>query len=125
MDLYCTSSADIGLIGTMFLVGCFVGSFMLPRAADIIGRKPIFILGLCIFMFVVVTSLFCYNLYFCFFLLFMGGISETGRYYVAYVYLVEFMPLKDQDAAGLYIFMAFGFTMMFIAVQFWFIFNFW
>ena len=125
MDLYCTSSADIGLIVTMFLVGCFVGSFMLPRAADIIGRKPIFILGLCIFICVVVTSLFCTSLYFCFFLLFMGGISECGRYYVAYVYLVEFMPEKDQDAAGLYIFMAFGFTMMFIAIQFWFIFDFW
>jgi len=95
MDLYCTSSADIGLIGTMFLVGCFVGSFMLPRAADIIGRRPMFILGLCIFISVVVASLFCTSYYFCLFLLFMGGISETGRYYVAYVYLVEFMPEKD------------------------------
>ena len=104
----------MGLIGTMFLLGCFLGSFALPRAADIIGRKPIFILGLCIYVCVVVSCLFCTSLYLCYFLLFMGGISETGRYYVAYVYVVEFMPLEHQDAAGLYIFLCFGVIMTFI-----------
>jgi len=74
------------------MAGCFVGSFILPRAADIVGRKPMFLVGLAIFMCVVVSSLFCTNIYFAYFLLFMGGISETGRYYVAYVYQIEFMP---------------------------------
>ena len=76
------------------MAGCFIGSFMLPRAADIVGRRPMFILGLVIFIGVVVASLFCKNIYLAYFLLFMGGISETGRYYVAYVYLIEFMPDK-------------------------------
>lgn len=65
---------------------------MLPRAADIVGRKPMFLLGLTIYMCVVVSLLFCTNIKLAYFLLFMGGISETGRYYVAYVYLIEFWP---------------------------------
>ena len=116
MDLYCASEVQIGSLGSSFMAGCFVGSFILPRAADIIGRRPMFLTGLIIFMAVVTASLFCKNLYLAYFLLFMGGISETGRYYVAYVYLIEFMPQKYQNSAGLYIFMVFGFIMTYIAM---------
>jgi hypothetical protein len=52
-------------------------------------------------------------------ILFMGGISETGRYYVAYVYCVEFYPKKYQDKVGLYIFVCFGVAMTSIALRFW------
>ena len=64
----------------------------MPRLADIIGRKPVYITGLIIFIFVVFSSFFCKSIYLAYFLLFMGGISETGRFYVAYVYFVEFFP---------------------------------
>jgi MFS family permease len=94
MDLYCVSDAAIGFIGSSFITGCFIGSFILPRLADIVGRKPMFLLGLTIFVAVVVASLFCTNINFVYFLLIMGGISETGRYYVAYVYLIEFFPAR-------------------------------
>ncbi len=116
MDLYCVSEVQLGSLGSSFMAGCFFGSFILPRAADIIGRKPMFVTGLVIFICVVTASLFCRNLYLAYFLLFMGGISETGRYYVAYVYLVEFMPQRYQNNAGLYIFMVFGFIMTYIAL---------
>ena len=125
MNLYCDSSVQIGSLGSSFMAGCFIGSFMLPRAADIVGRKPMFLLGLAIFICVVVASLFCKSIYLAYFLLFMGGISETGRYYVAYVYLIEFMPDRYQNNAGLFIFMAFGFVMTFIAMQFWFVIKYW
>ncbi len=92
MDLYCESSIKIGFLGSSFIGGCFVGSFVLPRQADIIGRKPIYLFGMCLFITVVMASLFCTNLYFAYFLLFLGGISETGRFYVAYVYFIEFFP---------------------------------
>ena len=57
--------------------------------------------------------------------MFIGGISETGRYYVAYVYVVEFMPLKYQDKVGLGIFMAFGTVLTCIALQYWFLVKYW
>lgn len=125
LNLYCVSETAIGFIGSSFITGCFVGSFILPRAADIVGRKPMFLTGLVIFVAVVVASLFTTNLKFMYFLLFMGGISETGRYYVAYVYLIEFVPAKFQNNAGLYIFMVFGVVMTYIAMQFWFIVKYW
>jgi putative MFS transporter len=121
MNLYCTPSVDIGLLGSAFITGCFIGSFILPRCADIFGRRPIFIVGLLIQIFVVTACLFCKSLDLAYFLLFMGGVGETGRYYVAYVYAVEMMPSKVQNDAGLYIFLFFGLAMSYIALQFWFL----
>lgn len=94
MDLYCTDNLVIGWLGSSFFVGCFIGSFILPRTADIVGRKPMFLTGLTIYICVVISTLFCTNVYLMMFILVMGGISETGRYYVAYVYVVEMMPSK-------------------------------
>ena len=51
----------------------------------------------------------------------MGGIGEVGRYYVAYVYNVEMMPMRVQNNTGLYIFLCFGLVMSYIALQFWFL----
>jgi len=72
---------------------------------------------------VVIASLFCTNLNLMYVILFFGGISETGRYYVAYVYCVEFYPRKYQDKVGLYIFVCFGVAMSLIGLRFWFIPN--
>ena len=83
------------MIGSSFFIGTFIGSFVLPRASDIYGRKPLFLIGLVIFFCVVVSSFFVTNLYMLYLIIFLGGISETGRYYVAYVYAVEFMPMKN------------------------------
>lgn len=94
MDLYCTSSITIGWLGSSFFVGCFIGSFILPRAADVVGRKPMFLTGLALYICVVIATLFCTNVYLMMCLMGLGGISETGRYYVAYVYVVEMMPEK-------------------------------
>jgi MFS family permease len=61
-------------------------------------------------------SLFATQIETAYFLLFLGGLGETGRYYVAYVYLIEFAPTKYQNNAGLYIFMVFGLVMTYIAL---------
>ena len=66
----------------------------MPRSADIIGRKPIFILGLCLYLITVGILLISTNLYVLYATLILGGISETGRYYVAYVYAVELFEIK-------------------------------
>lgn len=111
----------MSLIGSMFFIGCFAGSFVLPRAADVYGRKPLFLIGLSLYIVVVIALYFVRSLGWLYFLLFLGGVSETGRYYVAYVYCVEMMPERVQNATGLYIFLVFGFAMTYIALQFWFI----
>lgn len=123
LDLYCNSSFEFSLVGSMFFVGTFIGSFVLPRAADIYGRKPLFLVGLTLYIAVVITLFFNRSLSFLYVLMFLGGVAETGRYYVAYVYCVEMMPQQVQDATGIYIFTVFGFVMTYIALQFWFITN--
>ena len=120
-DLYCTDSFEMSMIGSMFFVGTFVGSFILPRAADIYGRKPLFLIGLALYIVDVIMLHFAGSLLDLYLLMFLGGISETGRYYVAYVYCVEMMPKSVQDKTGLFIFLVFGFAMTYIALQFWFI----
>ena len=121
MDLYCTGSFKMSLIGSMFFVGTFLGSFVLPRMADIYGRKPLFLIGLTLYICVVVALFFAKSLALLYILMFLGGVAETGRYYVAYVYCVEMMPKDVQDKTGLFIFLVFGFAMTYIGLQFWFI----
>lgn len=115
MDLHCTDDFTIGWLGSSFFVGCFVGSFILPRIADIKGRKPMFLTGMAIYIGVVIATLFCTNVYFMMIILAMGGISETGRYYVAYVYCIEMMPQNYQSKTGMLIFIIQGFSMTFMA----------
>mmetsp|Transcript_29041 Transcript_29041/g.21607 ORF Transcript_29041/g.21607 Transcript_29041/m.21607 type:complete len:210 (+) Transcript_29041:194-823(+) len=119
MDLYCLSEFQIGLIGSMFLVGTFVASFFLPRLGDIYGRKVIFLFGLSLYIAVTIGFIFCTNVYLLYALLFIGGISETGAYYLAYVYCVEFIPVKFQNLAGLGIFLIMAFLKIFDATYFW------
>jgi MFS family permease len=71
-----------------------VGSFILPRLADIYGRKAMFILGLVLHLVTVAGLLSSKNVSVLCGLLMLGGVSETGRYYVAYVYAVEYMSKK-------------------------------
>ena len=56
--LTCASGNEIGRIGSSFFVGTFIGSILIPRAADVVGRKPMFVLGLVIYIFVIVGLIF-------------------------------------------------------------------
>lgn len=107
-NLTCTSDIGLSMIGSSFFIGTFLGSFVLPRLADVVGRKPIFLLGLVLYIVTVVGMIFAKDVYVLYGLLVLGGISETGRYYVAYVYAVEIIPKRSQNIAGLTIFMMFA-----------------
>jgi MFS family permease len=107
-DLTCASEFGLSMIGSCFFIGTFLGSFVLPRLADIIGRRPVFLVGLTLYITAVVGMIFARDVKVLYGLLVLGGISETGRYYVAYVYAVEIIPKKSQNIAGLTIFMVFA-----------------
>lgn len=80
------------MIGSCYFIGAFVGSFIIPRLADVVGRKPMFILGCVLYIISNVVTMFITDLNLLYATIILGGISETGRYYVAYVYAVEIMP---------------------------------
>ena len=68
MDLYCKTKVELGFIGSFFFIGTFIGAFILPRASDIYGRKPLFLIGLVIFFGVVMSSYWCTSLYVLYFI---------------------------------------------------------
>lgn len=107
------------MIGSCFFIGCFIGSFILPRIADIKGRKPMFLLGLFLYIICVFGLLFSTSKILMYIFLVIGGISETGRYYVAYVYAIEIMPKRLQNVFGLIVFMSFATCKVFICLYFW------
>ena len=53
--------------------------------------------------------------------MFIGGVSESGKYFVGYVYLVEMMPKKAQDLSGLILFLTLGIVTTYHGIQFYFI----
>lgn len=81
------------MIGTSYFIGIFVGSFLVP-ISDKIGRKPIFLFGM--FMMVVEYSgiFLSKKLNMLYLFLLLGGIGETGRFNVAYVYTLEIFPVR-------------------------------
>lgn len=91
-DLYCTDKFNMSMIASSFFLGTFIGSFFLPRAADIYGRKPLFLVGMGLYIAMILGLLFTQSLQYIYFMLFVGGLCETGRYYIAYVYVIEMMP---------------------------------
>ena len=93
-DLTCASDQTVGRIGSSFFVGTFLGSMVLPRAADVVGRKPMFILGLVIYIGIIIGLIFATTVYELMGLLAVSGIGEAGRYYVAYVYVIEIFHTK-------------------------------
>ena len=78
----------------MFYTGSFIGSFILPRLADIFGRRPIYYFGLGLYASTVIFYPLSTSLNFNYLLIVLGGISEAGRYYVGFVYMQELMPEK-------------------------------
>ena len=117
-DIGCVSKFELGLIGSMFLLGAWIGSFILPRLADVKGRKPMFLIGLVLYIISVLGLLFSTNKYVMYVLLVLAGVSETGRYYVAYVYANEILPSRLQNLGGLTIFISFSTTKVLICLYF-------
>jgi MFS family permease len=90
----CISEFAKSMLGSTFFIGAFIGSFIIPPMADVRGRKPMFLLGLAVYFVVLIGLRFGSNLETLYSMIFLGGICETGRYYVAYVYIVEIFPKR-------------------------------
>ena len=48
LELFCSPQIEIALFGSAYFAGYFIGSLTLSRLSDVVGRKPMTLLGLCI-----------------------------------------------------------------------------
>mmetsp|Transcript_37795 Transcript_37795/g.57859 ORF Transcript_37795/g.57859 Transcript_37795/m.57859 type:complete len:100 (-) Transcript_37795:797-1096(-) len=92
LDMFCAPDYQIGLIGACFLLGIVVGCATLARLGDVVGRKPIYLLGMVMHIGFMICVLITTNRYVAFVLLFFFGVSLTARYYVGYTYNTEIQP---------------------------------
>ena len=102
----------------LYLAGAFTGSCFLPRLADVYGRKPIFLCGLVMYIGVVLGTLLSTNKYVLLGLMVVGGVSESAKYYVGYVYAIEIFPKRFASFGGLAIFTCFSTAKVCICLYF-------
>ena len=77
------------MVGFTFLLGIVIGCLTLTRLGDHYGRKPIYMLGLCMHLTITLAVTYSKSAELDFGLLFLLGLSVTARYYVGYTYNVE------------------------------------
>ena len=87
-------------MGSSFFAGWIVTLFIIPRIADLYGRKYIFRAGMTVqlaaFSVVMLTS----NIYVMISAIFILGMCATIRTGVGYIYMMEFIPLDLQATVG-------------------------
>lgn len=99
--LLCAEKSEIGLIGLFLFSGIIVGSLIFPRASDLIGRKPVILLGFLLHIIIMLLFLFCQGvkimLYVCIFLL---GFKSLMNSQIAYILLLETVSSDKRNQYG-------------------------
>lgn len=116
--MYCEDEIMIGLIGAVFLMGIVIGCSTLTRLGDVVGRKPIFLLGLVMHLGFMVGIIISTNKIISYVLLFTFGMSLTARYYVGYTYNLEMQPKSHYVLVSTTMFITESFVYIFICLFF-------
>ena len=94
LDLMCKPEWLTGSLGSVFFVGFVCTTLWLPRLADTIGRRKIFLIGVSVQTILFTSIAFTKQFYVMLATIFLfGGISAIG-WMVSFVYFLELMPEK-------------------------------
>ena len=87
-------------MGTLIFVGWTISALIVPRLADLYGRKWTFVVNTLVQLAALVTIIYStsYTVVCC--ALFMIGACSSGRWTVSYVYLMEFLTEKNIKGIG-------------------------
>lgn len=99
--LLCAEKSEIGLIGLFLFLGIIIGALIFPRAADLMGRKPVILLGFLLHIVIMLLFLFCQGikemLYVSIFLL---GFKSLMNSQIAYILLLETVAADKRNQYG-------------------------
>ena len=96
LNFICAPGWELGMVGSLFLVGIVVGCSFVTRLGDQYGRKPVYAAGLALNGTVIIVLLIQSNVIVAFICMFLLGVSITARYYVGYTYNLEYQRKKHQ-----------------------------
>ena len=78
------------MLGISLYIGYFTGSLFVSPYADIYGRRTVFLISSTIFLISNALMLIFLNVYAFSFLLFIYGLTASGRMIVGHIYATEF-----------------------------------
>ena len=100
MELFCTSSFEIGLFGSLYFVGFMLGSLTLLRLADIFGRRPIYFLGIVLHLASLTLAIFIESLLSRYLCIAALGVATAITVNCTFVYMLELVPANRQNLLG-------------------------
>lgn len=88
------SSAEVGALGTVYLIGEVVGALVFGRLSDKLGRKKLFILTLAIYLVGSGIGGFAFSMWFLMIFRFIAGMGIGGEYAAINSAIDELIPSK-------------------------------
>src|SRR5947209_12532808 len=86
------SSSDVGLIGSVYLLGEVVGALVFGRITDLIGRKKMFVACLGLYLLASGISGLAFSLWFLLLFRFLAGMGIGGEYTAINSMIDEMIP---------------------------------
>jgi MFS family permease len=118
MGLQCADPFQIGLLGSMYLVGVTVVGVFVSRAGDIWGRKwPGVISGL-LALPLLIALIFSKSILLTTVIVFFLGCTHPGRGQVIFVYICELVPKRNRTKMGSFILFFDVTTILFMSLYF-------
>lgn len=78
------------MLGVSLYIGYFIGSMFVGPYADIYGRRTVFLITSIVFLLSNALMMLLMNVYAFSFLLFIYGMTGSGRMIVGHIYATEF-----------------------------------
>lgn len=100
------------------LSGIVIGCSTLTRLGDVVGRKPIYCLGMVLHVTFMSGLFLVKNEAIVFALLILFGLSMSSRYYVGYTYNMELQPKSHYVLVSTTMFLMESITYFFICIYF-------
>jgi MFS family permease len=94
---------EIGISGSLYLLGCVIGSLFFGFLASLYGRKTLFNVTLVIYGLSIITTSFSINIYMFFVCRFFTGIAVGGEYSSIFAAIDELIPPTIRGRADLII----------------------
>ena len=109
------------MIGSAYFAGYSISCLVVPRLADIYGRRMPYIVSTWIQLILYFGIYFSKSLMMTLTLILIFGFCGAGRSAVGYLYLIEMVPSRWKTLAGTLMHSVNSLTFVFSAIYFWFV----